>query len=473
VHVDEVITHLNTKHGLDIVNLQEKYRMDQLSYIKFVNYIRKCIKESTSENAARDIVTFILAEKGMPAWSPDEYLKPVLEDDLMLTYWFDECSSNFANENGAPDVRDPGLADNTDQKLAKIQVLEETVAALQDQLNSMKSVMARLLLDEERVPSLKTLPKYDIQYFGSYDDVDIHDTMIFDVPRTKAYRLAILNNSDDFQNKLVLDIGCGTGILSMFAAQAGAEKVFAVDQSQIINKARELIRANGFEAKIQCIQGKLEEITLPEEKVDIILSEFMGYFLLFEGMLSSYIVARDKYLRPGGQMYPNSADLFIFASDDEYYANYSKRWEDVYGINMSLLQPESASALVETISPQRVITNCTRVLQLNLETCTYQDASFCSEFSLRASKACKITAICGYFDVGFTAGSRFSQILSTSPSAPSTHWFQTIFPLPTSVYVREGDEVTGRVKCMPNLKNPRSLDITFELPTQTFSYNMQ
>jgi ribosomal protein L11 methylase PrmA len=45
-----------------------------------------------------------------------------------------------------------------------------------------------------------------------------------------------------FRGKTVLDVGCGTGILSMFAAKAGADKVFGIDQSEVIYKAMDIIR---------------------------------------------------------------------------------------------------------------------------------------------------------------------------------------------------------------------------------------
>lgn len=49
-----------------------------------------------------------------------------------------------------------------------------------------------------------------------------------------------------------------------------------------------------------CIRGKIEEVTLPVKQVDIIVSEWMGYVLLYEAMLDSVLFARDKYLAPGG-----------------------------------------------------------------------------------------------------------------------------------------------------------------------------
>lgn len=109
---------------------------------------------------------------------------------------------------------------------------------------------------------------------------------------------AILDNKNVFKDKIVLDVGCGSGILSLFAAKAGAKLVIAVDMSNIIEQAIHIARENGYENKIVFIRGKLEEVKLPVDKVDIIISEWMGYFLLFESMLDSVLYARDKYLQP-------------------------------------------------------------------------------------------------------------------------------------------------------------------------------
>jgi ribosomal protein L11 methylase PrmA len=76
----------------------------------------------------------------------------------------------------------------------------------------------------------------------------------------------------------VLDVGCGTGILSMFAAQAGAKHVYAVDCSSIIEQARCIVESNGFKDKVTLIRGKMEEIELPVPQVDIIVSEWMGTY---------------------------------------------------------------------------------------------------------------------------------------------------------------------------------------------------
>ena len=62
-------------------------------------------------------------------------------------------------------------------------------------------------------------------YFGGYSNISIHETMLRDQARTLAYMHAIQHHAAFIKGKVVLDVGCGTGILSLFAARAGAAKV--------------------------------------------------------------------------------------------------------------------------------------------------------------------------------------------------------------------------------------------------------
>ena len=86
-----------------------------------------------------------------------------------------------------------------------------------------------------------------------YSYTDIHAIMIQDKVRTATYARFILTHPALFRGATVLDVGCGTGILSLFAARAGAKRVFAVDASPVAEKAEEVVKANGFEGVITCV----------------------------------------------------------------------------------------------------------------------------------------------------------------------------------------------------------------------------
>jgi type I protein arginine methyltransferase len=101
--------------------------------------------------------------------------------------------------------------------------------------------------------------------------------------------------------------------------RAGAKHVIGVDMSTIIEKAREIVEVNGMSDKITLLQGKMEEVELPYPKVDIIISEWMGYFLLYESMLDTVLYARDKYLAPNGLIFPDKATIFMAGIEDGEY----------------------------------------------------------------------------------------------------------------------------------------------------------
>lgn len=75
----------------------------------------------------------------------------------------------------------------------------------------------------------------------------------------------------------------------------------------------------------------MEEIELPVKKVDIIISEWMGYFLLFESMLDTVLAARDKYLQPDGILMPDRVCLCMAGIEDSQYKQQKFGfWDNVY-----------------------------------------------------------------------------------------------------------------------------------------------
>ncbi|CAN7032909.1 unnamed protein product [Brassica rapa subsp. trilocularis] len=70
----------------------------------------------------------------------------------------------------------------------------------------------------------------------------------------------IYQNKFLIKDKVVLDVGAGTGILYLFCAKAGASHVYAVECSQMADMAKEIVKANGFSDVITVLKGKIEEI---------------------------------------------------------------------------------------------------------------------------------------------------------------------------------------------------------------------
>ncbi|KAF3061351.1 Protein arginine N-methyltransferase 1 [Daldinia childiae] len=315
---------------------------------------------------------------------------------------------------------------------------------------------------------LKSMAHSEQHYFNSYNHHGIHEEMLKDEVRTRSYMNAIVQNKHLFKDKVVLDVGCGTAILSMFAVKAGAKHVIGVDMSTIIFKAREIVKVNGMEDKITLIQGKMEEIELPFPKVDIIISEWMGYFLLYESMLDTVLYARDKFLEKDGLIFPDKATIFACGIEDgEYKDEKIGFWDNVYGFDYTPLKETAlAEPLVDTVEIKAAVTDPAAVLTLDLYTCTTADLAFAIPFKLTSRRDDFIHALVAWFDIDFTACHKPVRF-STGPHTKYTHWKQTVFYLNQVLTVQQGEEISFKLDVRPNDKNRRDLDIKIDYHLET------
>ncbi|KII70670.1 Protein arginine N-methyltransferase 1 [Thelohanellus kitauei] len=254
--------------------------------------------------------------------------------------------------------------------------------------------------------------KEDPRYFQSYSTSGIHEEMIKDSVRTKGYRQAMLGNKNLFRDKIVLDVGCGTGILSLFAADAGAKHVYAIDNSNVIDIATKIIENNNYSSKITLIKSRVEDAELPVASVDIIVSEWMGYCLLYESMLESVIFARDKWLvifflilAPKGLMFPDVASLFIAGIEDEDFRDQKVDWwVNVYGYNMSPMREIAISEpVVDVVQKDALVTAEGLVKRIDLSTVTAEDVrTLETDLTLCCKRQDFIHAMILFFNVQFT-----------------------------------------------------------------------
>eukprot|EP01134_Creolimax_fragrantissima_P007574 CFRG7574T1 len=311
----------------------------------------------------------------------------------------------------------------------------------------------------------------NVEYFDAYNDVTVHDLMLKDKIRTQTY-LAALENAE-LEGKVVLDVGCGTGILSMFAARCGAKKVYAVEASGFVGMTQQLIDDNSMTEKIVLLNKMVEDIELPE-KVDVIVSEWMGFFLLHESMLESVLIARDRWLKPNGIMLPTTATILaapvnMSTAMMEKYGLYA----DCYGFDFSSMIP----ALQATV-PNPAITD---VLQNQLLSAPAKLAGFdmrtltvagLESFNARATfvptENGVMHGICLWFTCDF-AGPLGNEddvtVLTTAPGltlAQATHWKQTVVMLGGAYGVERDDQIPVSLSFTKSQANSRFYTISVE-----------
>jgi len=306
------------------------------------------------------------------------------------------------------------------------------------------------------------------QYFQFYGYLSQQQNMMQDFIRTSTYQKAILDNPVDFSGKVVLDVGAGSGILSFFAQQSGAKRVYAVEASSIAMHANKLVAANKVDDVIKVVSGKIEEIEIPE-KVDMIISEPMGYMLLNERMLETFLHAK-KFLKPGGKMFPSRGDLHLAPFTDEalYMEQFNKVnfWYQEYfhGVNLSVLRSEALKEyfrqpIVDTFDVN-ICTAKTMRHVIDFQTAHETDLHRIEipiEFHMLHTGT--VHGIAFWFDVAFI-GTTNTVWLSTAPTQPLTHWYQVRCLLSEPLFAKQGQVLTGKVLMVANAK--QSYDLTLE-----------
>ncbi|KAL3903554.1 MAG: hypothetical protein SGILL_010403, partial [Bacillariaceae sp.] len=249
--------------------------------------------------------------------------------------------------------------------------------------------------------------------------------------------------------------------------------------------AQQVMEANGVSDVVTVIQGAVEDIKLPieadnlepadpehpEQVVDIIISEWMGYFLLRGDMLDSLIRARDKFMKPAtGLMFPSHCTMYLAAVQDEEerkagnneYAGSMSDWSDfqettkqVYGVNMQVLEDDYSreqkeyflySSRWRELPDEAVISDPKAVKHYDMMTCTIEeskgltfdekDAKF--DFLVNGSKnQGSLSGFAGWFTSDFKSrtdegGKNAPKVnnpsfLSTGPENGYTHWGQQVF----------------------------------------------
>ncbi|KAJ4722184.1 Protein arginine N-methyltransferase [Melia azedarach] len=307
-------------------------------------------------------------------------------------------------------------------------------------------------------------------YFHYYGQLLHQQNMLQDYVRTGTYYAAVIENRADFTGRVVVDVGAGSGILSLFAAQAGAKHVYAVEASEMAEYARKLIAGNpSLGQRITVIKGKVEEVELPE-KADILISEPMGTLLVNERMLESYVIARDRFLVPNGKMFPTVGRIQMAPFSDEYLfveiANKALFWQQqsYYGVDLtplygSAFQGYFSQPVVDAFDPRLLVAPAiSHVIDF---TKTKEEDLYEIDIPLKfiSSVGTRVHGLACWFDVLFD-GSTVPRWLTTAPGAPTTHWYQLRCVLSQPLYVMAGQEITGRLRMIAHSAQSYTIYLT-------------
>jgi len=264
--------------------------------------------------------------------------------------------------------------------------------------------------------------------------------------------------------------------------------------------ARELVKANNLDHIVTVLQSAVEDVQL-DEKVDIIVSEWMGYFLLRESMLDSVLVARDKWLKPGGSLYPSHATMYLAPAFDfshdrresEYktgvrnWGGFTEETKRKYGVDFSALnqsyQKECVqyfyqNALWVDASPtsllgQKVEIKTIDLLKITLEELKAVHKGSCSmSITRQDNENPNFNAILGWFTTDFRGSPENPTdtvvVLSTEPTdSGCTHWGQQQFHVYPEIEVSNGDTFKVDWEIHRQKQNQRLLNVEYKFTKQS------
>ncbi len=256
-----------------------------------------------------------------------------------------------------------------------------------------------------------------------------HEKMLMDKVRCGAYHDAIQRTVKP--GDVVVDLGAGTGLLSFFAVQAGARQVYAIESSAIADIAAELIEANGFRDRITLIRENSKKVRLPE-RCDVLVTETLSAFCFDdENIIESVADARERFLKPGGRIIPQSADTFLvpFSSDafgvGRFVATDPANKSNFYGLDYGPLAEKffSESRFVRAAGqPFFALSQPALCYHVDFQKDAQNPGKILVPFPVEGDG--RLDGFLGWFEALLCEG----VTLSNSPYLPMNHWKQLYLP---------------------------------------------
>lgn len=257
---------------------------------------------------------------------------------------------------------------------------------------------------------------------------EYHRSLLADRERTEAFANAIRETVKPGQ--VVVDLGCGTGILSYFACRAGARRVYSIERGEVIEVARALAAANGFSDRVTFVEGMSNGVVLPE-RGDVLVSETIGNSGLEENILGHVVDARERLLAVGAPIVPRKLEVLTAAVHfPERYAKLIELWDRTHDIDLSAVRAWAAQQTYPlTLEPSELCSSAETVATIDLGTVSAPSVAGEVRFDFQAQ-----TIVHG-FGVWFRAELSPGNLLSNAPPRRTPSWSHLFLPLRTPLHV--------------------------------------
>jgi protein arginine N-methyltransferase 1 len=263
--------------------------------------------------------------------------------------------------------------------------------------------------------------------------LDYHRLLLDDEPRTIAFREALRRVVKP--GDVVVDLGSGSGILSYFAVEAGARKVYAIERGHMADVIALMVRQLGLTDRIEVLHETSAKVELPE-RGDVLVSEMLGAFALQEQILSIFIDARTRLLTPNARLIPSRFALTAVpverpADHELHVGSWSK---PRYGIDFSVLRAFAANQLfTKDIAPADYLAQPAEIMSVDLTTIT--ETTITGSVSFEAIRAGTLHGFGGWFTATLA-----EDVMLTNLDA--SHWRQEYFPIDEPLPLTPGMIVT-------------------------------
>ena len=270
----------------------------------------------------------------------------------------------------------------------------------------------------------------------TYSSVLAHGSMVFDQVRNGLYAKAMRDRIS--QESVVLDLGAGLGVHGLLAAAAGARRVYLVEPEPVLRIAMEIAQANGLQDRVVALQGRIEDVVLPEP-VDMIVSAFTGNLLFSEDLLPSLFHARDRYLKPGGCLVPDKAELILApVQAQDIHAQHVACWSNpLHGLDFSVARRFASNEILwryrDDIRAERLAEGFP-VTVVDMMTATHADCH--GEIRCEVSTAGMCHGLLGWIRIRLG-----DEWLTADPAGPKVHWGAAFLPFDQPVALRMGEVI--------------------------------